>query len=152
MAANPEDINTEEPVHELDQVFIPSGRVLKHPRLHNLDEVRREFAKLYRELRAGRTGLKRAALMLQTLREIRETFAAQNPKPSHPTNVLVVAGEIPPGLQRVTEMFGTEPVSRPALAAPVQERPVPVADAWHEANGCGETVVVCQVPRDPDES
>ncbi len=46
----------------------------EHPRLDSLPAVRRELAKLYREIRDGRRGLRRSALMVQILREIRETL------------------------------------------------------------------------------
>lgn len=134
-----------EEVPELERGFIPGGRVPSGPHLENLDAVRREFAKLYRELRVGRTGLKRASLMLQSLREVRESLV-QKTAPSINHNTLVVTGEIPPSLRLVQELFRGREADLTARI--IQDRPVEPVGIGVEPDGSGASVAVPEVPRD----
>ena len=107
MVRNPKRPSSD--VSVLDQpVTGPISTTPEHPRLDSLAAVRCEFAKLYREVRDGRRGLRRSALMVQILREIRETLRSDQPPQIVNANVIQsgLLPNAPPRLLHVDEFAG----------------------------------------------
>lgn len=100
------------------------------PRLSTIEDVRKEQARLYRELRDGRKGLKRALVMKSLLNDVRDSLAAKHGAVPPPAGVTFnVAGHMlmaPEHLSRarglLAELSGPGPA--PIDAAVVQDGPV----------------------------
>jgi hypothetical protein len=110
----------------------------EHPRLDSLAAVRCEFAKLYREVRDGRRGLRRSALMVQILREIRETLRSDQPPQIVNASVVVE----PPKVSPVTKLVQQLLAGREQVPAATQEPPASLErpDIKAEGSAVGDSL------------